>query len=119
MTESAAPTPLTFDVNEISKLLPHRYPFMPGVLIVEAMAQAAGVLAFKTVPPAPEGKRQIVYLAGVDEARFKRMVVPGDQLVLEAEVDRIVRNIGKFRCRATVDGQLACEALLMAALQVQ
>ena len=81
------------------------------------MAQAAGVLAFKSVPPATDGAQRIVYLAGVDDARFKRMVVPGDQLVLEAEIDRIVRNIGKFRCRALVDGQLAAEAMLMAALQ--
>ena len=93
-------------------------PVMPGVLIIEAMAQAAGVLAFKSVPPAPDNRQQIVYLAGIDGARFKRMVIPGDQLVLEADVDRIVRNIGKFRCRALVDGQFAAEALLMAALQV-
>ncbi len=93
-------------------------PVMPGVLIIEAMAQAAGVLAFKSVPRPADGRQQIVYLAGIDDARFKRMVVPGDQLILEAEVDRIVRNIGKFRCRALVDGQLAAEALLMAALQV-
>ena len=96
---------------------PHS-PVMPGVLIIEAMAQAAGVLAFKSVPRPADGRQQIVYLAGIDDARFKRMVVPGDQLILEAEVDRIVRNIGKFRCRALVDGQLAAEALLMAALQV-
>ena len=143
-----------YDVNDIARLLPHRYPFllvdrivalepgksvraiknvtvnepffqghfpdkpvMPGVLIIEAMAQAAGVLAFKSVPPATDGAQRIVYLAGVDDARFKRMVVPGDQLVLEAEIDRIVRNVGKFRCRALVDGQLAAEAMLMAALQ--
>lgn len=93
-------------------------PVMPGVLMIEAMAQAAGVLAFKSVPAPTDGRRQIVYLAGIDDARFKRMVVPGDQLVLEADVDRIVRNIGKFRCRALVDGQLAAEAQLMAALQV-
>ena len=94
------------------------YPVMPGVLIIEAMAQAAGVLAFKSVPPAPDNRQQIVYLAGIDGARFKRMVIPGDQLVLEADVDRIVRDISKFRCRALLDDQLAAEALLMAALQV-
>jgi len=91
-------------------------PVMPGVLMIEAMAQAAAVLAFHTVPNGGSGSR-IVYLAGVDDARFKKMVVPGDQLIIEAEVDRIMRNIGKFKCRATVDGQLAVEATLIASLQ--
>ncbi|HPT55084.1 MAG TPA: 3-hydroxyacyl-ACP dehydratase FabZ, partial [Casimicrobium sp.] len=91
-------------------------PVMPGVLMIEAMAQAAAILAYTAKPLVPGAEQQIVYLAGVDNARFKKMVIPGDQLILEVEVDRIVRNIGKFKCRATVDGQLAAEAMLIAAI---
>ena len=92
-------------------------PVMPGVLMIEALAQAAAVLAYTSQPKAADGKQRIVYLAGVDNARFKRIVVPGDQLILEVTVDRIVRNIGKFAARGTVDGTLAVEATLIAALQ--
>jgi 3-hydroxyacyl-[acyl-carrier-protein] dehydratase len=93
-------------------------PVMPGVLIVEAMAQAAALLFFESEKAADPTKQRIVYLAGVDEARFKKMVVPGDQLVIHVTLDRIVRNIGKFTAKATVDGKLAAEAKLIAALQV-
>jgi 3-hydroxyacyl-[acyl-carrier-protein] dehydratase len=93
-------------------------PVMPGVLMVEAMAQAAALLAFESEPAKDPSKPRVVYLAGVDEARFKRPVVPGDQLTLNVSIDRIVRNIGKFSCTATVDGALAAEAKLIAALQV-
>lgn len=92
-------------------------PVMPGVLMIEALAQAAAVLAYTSQPKDATGRMQIVYLAGVDNARFKRIVIPGDQLILEVTTSRIVRNIGKFACRATVDGQLAVEATLIAALQ--
>ncbi|MFN3629891.1 MAG: 3-hydroxyacyl-ACP dehydratase FabZ, partial [Casimicrobiaceae bacterium] len=92
-------------------------PVMPGVLIVEAMAQAAALLAFESDPAEP-GQERVVYLAGIDDARFKRPVVPGDVLRLEASVERIVRKIGKFRCQATVEGVLAAEATLIAALRV-
>lgn len=92
-------------------------PVMPGVLMIEALAQAAAVLAYTSQPKDAAGRPQIVYLAGVDNARFKRIVIPGDQLILEVTTSRIVRNIGKFACRATVDGQLAVEATLIAALQ--
>lgn len=92
-------------------------PVMPGVLIIEAMAQAAALLAFESDPAEP-GQERVVYLAGIDDARFKRPVVPGDVLRLEASVERIVRNIGKFRCKATVEGTLAAEATLIAALRV-
>ena len=92
-------------------------PVMPGVLMIEALAQAAAVLAYTSQPKAADGKPQIVYLAGVDNARFKRIVIPGDQLILEVVLDRIVRNIGKFTCRATVEGKLAVEATLIASLQ--
>lgn len=93
-------------------------PVMPGVLMIEALAQAAAVLAYTSQPKDAAGRQQVVYLAGVDDARFKRIVIPGDQLILEVTTSRIVRGIGKFACRATVDGQLAVEATLIAALRV-
>ena len=93
-------------------------PVMPGVLMIEALAQAAAVLAYTSQPKDAAGRQQVVYLAGIDDARFKRIVIPGDQLILEVTTSRIVRGIGKFACRATVDGQLAVEATLIAALRV-
>ncbi len=92
-------------------------PVMPGVLIIEAMAQAAAILFFESFAAPDPSKQRIVYLAGVDEARFKKMVFPGDCLEFDVTLDRIVRNIGKFTARATVDGKLAAEAKLIAALQ--
>jgi 3-hydroxyacyl-[acyl-carrier-protein] dehydratase len=92
-------------------------PVMPGVLIIEAMAQAAAILFFESFAAEDPSKQRIVYLAGVDEARFKKMVIPGDCLEIEVSLDRIVRNIGKFTARAHVDGKLAAEAKLIAALQ--
>jgi 3-hydroxyacyl-[acyl-carrier-protein] dehydratase len=87
-------------------------PVMPGVLLIEAMAQAAAVLAF-TSKGDSAGDDKVVYLVGVDEARFKRPVEPGDQLVLEAWVERIKSGIHRYRTRASVDGQLAVEAKIM------
>ena len=63
------------------------------------------------------GGNSLIYFAGIDNARFKKQVVPGDQLILEAEVIRVIRGVGKFRTRATVDGELACEAELIAAIR--
>ncbi len=91
-------------------------PVMPGVLIIEAMAQAAGLLSFKT-PALNLVKGSIFYFAGIDHARFKRPVRPGDQLHLEAEILKVVRGVGKFKCRATVDGQLAAEGEILAVLK--
>ncbi|WP_211233978.1 3-hydroxyacyl-ACP dehydratase FabZ [Chitinilyticum litopenaei] len=90
------------------------YPVMPGVLILEALAQAAGVLTFKSIDPAPS-ENTILFYAGIDNARFKRQVVPGDQLVLEAEITASKRGIWKYTARALVDGELAAEADLMCA----
>lgn len=88
-------------------------PIMPGVIIVEAMAQACGILAFETVGEAP---RDTVFLfVGIDQARFKRPVVPGDQLELRAELVRRVKTIWKFKVSAEVDGRLAASAELMVA----
>ena len=89
-------------------------PIMPGVLMIEALAQAAGILIYKTLEALPS-KDNWFFLAGVDEARFKRMVQPGDQLRLEVEVVKVRRDIWKFKGTATVDGELACSAEIMTA----
>jgi len=91
------------------------HPVMPGVLVIEALAQAAAVLTYVTMKTSyPEGT--LFLFAGIDGARFKRPVEPGDQLRLEATMDRVKRGVGKFTCRALVDGEVACEAELMCAL---
>ncbi|MEO9137385.1 MAG: 3-hydroxyacyl-ACP dehydratase FabZ [Casimicrobiaceae bacterium] len=92
------------------------YPVMPGVLVIEAMAQVAGLLTMLSDVARRDGS-QLVLFAGIDEARFKRPVVPGDTLLLEAHLERAVRGIGRFRTTATVGDQLVCEALLMAAIR--
>ena len=91
-------------------------PIFPGVMIIEAMAQASGVLGFATVGKKAEDGSLYLF-AGVDGVRFKRQVVPGDQLMLTSEIVSVKRNIWRFRCRATVDGELACEATLLCALK--
>ncbi len=92
---------------------PH-YPVMPGVLILESMAQAAAILAFVT-----HGQKAhsdgLYYFAGIDKARFKRPIMPGDQMRLEVSMEREMRGIAKFIGRTLVDGQVACEAELMCA----
>ncbi len=141
------------DIEEIKKLLPHRYPFLlvdrvveielgkrilayknitaneevfnghfpdrpifPGVMIIEAMAQAAGLLGFASVNK-KEGDNSLYLFAGADGVRFKRPVVPGDRLMLEAEIDSNKRNIWRFICSAHVDDQLVCRATILCALQ--
>ena len=91
-------------------------PVMPGVLILEAMAQAAALLSFKTENFTPE-EIGIVYFAGIDGARFKKPVLPGDQLILKIDIVRRVRGIWKYTARAEVDGALVAEAELMATLR--
>lgn len=90
------------------------HPVMPGVLIIEAMAQAAGVLGFKTMNKTPEDG-SIYYFVGSDKLRFKRPVVPGDRLQLEASIVSEKRGIWKFECKATVDGELASSATILCA----
>ena len=90
------------------------YPVFPGVLILEAMAQACGVLGFKTMGKTPEDGSIYLY-AGIDDARFKRQVVPGDQLYIEARKLSEKRGIWKFECVAKVDGNLAASATIMCA----
>ena len=92
------------------------YPVMPGVLVIEAMAQVAGLLTMLSEVARVDGS-QLVLFAGIDDARFKRQVLPGDTLYLEAWLERAVRGIGRFRTRATVDSQLVCEARLLAAVR--
>ena len=94
---------------------PH-HPVMPGVLIVEAMAQAAAVLSFKSMGTVPD-ENQVVYFAGIDNVRFKRPVMPGDQLLMEVEITANKRNIYKYSGVARVDGEVAAEADLMCALK--
>jgi len=139
------------DIDEIRKLLPHRYPFllvdrivelelskrivgiknvtfnepfftghfpekpiMPGVLILEAMAQAGGVLAFKSFP----GMEGSVFFTGIDDARFRKPVIPGDQLRLVVEVVRHRREIWVFDGKAFVDDDIVAEARIMAMLKM-
>ena len=92
------------------------HPVMPGVLIIESLAQACAILAFVTLE-AKEGDGTLFYFAGIDAARFKKPVVPGDQLRLEAEMGRVKRGIGKFTGRALVDGQVVCETEMMCAVR--
>jgi 3-hydroxyacyl-[acyl-carrier-protein] dehydratase len=138
------------DVNEIRRILPHRYPFllvdriieleperivgiknvtanepffnghfpdfpvMPGVLIVEAMAQTAGVLVLKSIP---DRERKLVLLVSIDAARFRRPVVPGDQLRIEMTLIRRKDTVAKMAGKATVDGKVVAEAEVMCKLQ--
>ncbi|BAZ05058.1 3-hydroxyacyl-ACP dehydratase FabZ [Calothrix sp. NIES-3974] len=149
-TNHPAETKKTFSVEEIQKLLPHRYPFalvdriidyvpgksavgiknvtvnepqfqghfpgrplMPGVLIVEAMAQVGGIVLTQL----PELEGGLFVFAGIDKVRFRRQVVPGDQLIMTVELLCVKqRRFGKMQARAEVDGQLACEGELMFSL---
>ncbi|NOX76003.1 MAG: 3-hydroxyacyl-ACP dehydratase FabZ [Gammaproteobacteria bacterium] len=92
---------------------PHR-PVMPGVLILEALAQATGILAFRTSGKVPDND-SLYYLVGIDKARFKQPVVPGDQLVLEVDVIKSKRGVWKFNGVAKVDDKVVCSAELMCA----
>lgn len=142
-----------FDIRDLMRFLPHRYPFllvdrvleheegkrivglknvtyneaffvghfpelptMPGVLILEALAQVSGIMAvIKTGHLPAEG--MILYFAGIDNCRFKRPVVPGDQLTLHSEIDRHKREVWRFRTRAMVGEELACEADMLCVLK--
>jgi len=137
------------DINEIQRLLPHRYPFllidkvvefnegqslvgiknvtinepffqghfpekpvMPGVLILEALAQATGLLAFRTERKGAE-RDSLYYFVGIDKARFKKPVEPGDQLRLSVELIKTKRGIWVFDTEASVDGKTAATAVIM------
>ena len=94
---------------------PH-FPVMPGVLTIEAMAQAAAVLSFKTLDAKPNNE-SVYYFAGIDNARFKRPVVPGDQLMLEVSITFNKRGLWKYAGVARVDGEVAAEADMICALR--
>ena len=89
-------------------------PVMPGVLIIEALAQATGILAFITAGQKPDDN-MLYYFAGIDNARFKKPVEPGDQIILQATLVKQKRNIWKFKGTATVDGEIVASADLMCA----
>lgn len=89
---------------------------MPGVLIVEAMAQAAAILSFKTMGVKPSDD-SVYYFAGIDSARFKKPVSPGDQIVFNVKIDRILKGIWKYSGVARVDGSIVAEAQMMCILK--
>ena len=91
-------------------------PVMPGVMTIEALAQTSALLAFLTMGQKPD-ENAVVYFLGIDKARFKRPVEPGDQLRMHVEIVRHSRGIWKFQARATVDDQLAVEAELMCTMR--
>jgi 3-hydroxyacyl-[acyl-carrier-protein] dehydratase len=148
----AAENRVIYNITEIMKFLPHRYPFllvdriiemepptrivglknvtineeffqghfpgapvMPGVLILEAMAQVAGVLLYRDMPD-EDKSRKLIYFTGVENAKFRRPVVPGDQLRMEIEVVHRRTSFGKVAARALVEGKLAAEALELFAI---
>ena len=92
------------------------HPVMPGVLIVEAMAQAAAILSFKTMGVKPTDDA-VYYFAGIDNARFKKPVSPGDQIILKVSIDRILRGIWKYKGVALVDDAIVAEAEMMCILK--
>lgn len=144
---------MTTNINDIMRMLPHRYPFllidrvleisedlttcqvlknvtanepqftghfpefpvMPGVLIIEAMAQACAVLAMSRLTEEQKKEKALFYFAGIDEARFKRVVIPGDQLIFECKYIKDRAGIGWYEAVATVDGHVAATAKMMCA----
>jgi len=94
---------------------PH-HPVMPGVLVIEAMAQAAAILTFKTLGTKPDDQ-SVYYFAGIDGARFKKPVSAGDQLILKVSVLRTMRGVWKFAAVAEVEGQVVAEAELMCTIR--
>ena len=93
------------------------YAVMPAVLVIEALAQLASILAWKIQGRMP-GDGTLIFFAGIDNARFRRQVRPGDQLTLEADVQKFVRGVGKFAVRAKVEGEIVAEADLLAAMRL-
>lgn len=89
------------------------HPVMPGVMILEALAQAGGILMLQDQPDRHE---KLVYFTGIDRARFRKPVVPGDQLILEAKIRTIRRGFAKIETKATVDGKLVTEAIMSSAM---
>ena len=90
-------------------------PIMPGVLVLEALAQATGLLAFSTMQA--DHQTKLYMLVGIDKARFRGQVLPGDQLILNVRLKRNMRGIGMFECKALVDGEMVVEAEMMCSAQ--
>jgi len=104
---------VTFNEPYFTGHFPNK-PVMPGVLILEALAQATGILAFRSSNARPTDG-SLYYLVGIDEARFKQVVIPGDQLVLKVNVVKAKRGVWKFNGEASVDGNVVATAVLMCA----
>jgi 3-hydroxyacyl-[acyl-carrier-protein] dehydratase len=104
---------VTYNENFFPGHFPH-HPVMPGVLILEALAQAAGILAFVTAGVYPDSERPM-YFVGIDNARFRKPVQPGDQLILKATLERSMRGIWKFGTVAEVNDEEVCSASMMVA----
>ncbi|MBI5626327.1 MAG: 3-hydroxyacyl-ACP dehydratase FabZ [Nitrosomonadales bacterium] len=95
---------------------PH-HPVMPGVLMIEAMAQASALLSFKSMGGGKLDEKSVYYFAGIDGARFKRPVGPGDQMIIKSALIRSMRGLFKFGASIEVDGQLAAEAEVMCTIK--
>ena len=91
------------------------HPVMPGVLVLEALAQAGGLLTQLSAGDAEDGDEKLFYLVKIDNARFARMVVPGDQLMLEVKLKRVIRNMAMYECSASVDGKQVASADILCA----
>ncbi|HEY6643981.1 MAG TPA: 3-hydroxyacyl-ACP dehydratase FabZ [Povalibacter sp.] len=104
---------VTYNEHFFPGHFPHR-PVFPGVIILEALAQTAGILAFVTAGQYPDAERPM-YFVGIDNARFRRPVEPGDQLILKAKLERTMRGIWKFSTSAEVDGEEVTSADMMVA----
>ena len=104
---------MTYNEPQFAGHFPQK-PILPGVLVIEALAQATGILAYKSTDSKPNSE-SLYYLVGIDKARFKRPVNPGEQLMLKVEVIKNMRGVWKFNAVATVDDQLVASAELMCA----
>ena len=91
------------------------HPVMPGVLVLEALAQAGGLLTQLSATKVEAGDEKLFYLVKIDNARFSRMVVPGDQLMLEVKLKRVIRNMAMYECSASVDGKQVASADILCA----
>ncbi|MAI29136.1 MAG: 3-hydroxyacyl-[acyl-carrier-protein] dehydratase FabZ [Rickettsiales bacterium] len=94
---------------------PH-HPVMPGVLIIEALAQTAGILSFKSMDVLPD-KNSLYYFVGIDNCRFKNPVLPGDTLILDVEIDRVKGGVWKYKAKASANDCTCAEATLLCALR--
>jgi len=104
---------VTYNEPQFTGHFPQK-PILPGVLIIEALAQATGILAYKSTDKKPDGK-SLYYLVGIDKARFKRPVNPGEQLMLQVEVIKKMRGVWKFKAVASVEDNIVASAELMCA----